>query len=59
MPQTGTDITVQELAAVMETMAEMMLRQDHYPTPGFVRMAKANREILKRSREMTPAPTTR
>lgn len=57
MPEAGTDISVQELAAIIETMAEMMRRQDHYPTPGFVRMARANRDILKRAREMGDAGT--
>ena len=57
MPQTGVPIDVQTLAAVMETQAEMLLRLGHYPSPGFKRMATANRDLLRRLREMGDAGT--
>ena len=57
MPQTGVPIDVQTLAAVLEVQSEMLLRLGHYPSPGFKRMARANRDLLKRLREMGDAGT--
>ena len=57
MPEAGTNMSVQELAAILETQAEMLLRLGHYPSPGFTRMARADRDILKRARELGDAGT--
>lgn len=52
MPQSGTPIDVQTLARIMETQAEMLLRLPWYPSPGFVRAARANRDLLERLRTL-------